>query len=68
MTTKLTYDRAAVVDTIYHWREIDQHTPRGVKLQLINRKMGVAQYSVLQANNEWYTHWAPLPTFRKETK
>lgn len=56
--------KAAVVDELYHWRLIDQHTPRGQKLQLINKRYGVAQYGTLSTDDRWYTHWAPLPTFK----
>lgn len=56
--------KAAVVDERYHWRLIDKHTPRGLKLQLINKRYGVAQYGTLSTDDRWYTHWAPLPTFK----
>lgn len=53
----------ATVDMDYHWRPIDASTPRGTKLQLIRRGVGVAQYGALHPKDAWYTHWAPLPTF-----
>jgi hypothetical protein len=62
---KQTNDKAAVVDTGVHWLPIDKDTPRGTKLQLINRRYGVAQYGMLTTGDTWYTHWAPLPTFKK---
>ena len=65
MSIKPTNDRAAVVDTAYHWRKIDDDTPRGVKLQLINRPANVATYSTLGSPPQFWTHWAPLPTFAK---
>jgi hypothetical protein len=55
---------AAVVDDQYPWRPITADTPRGQKLQLINRQSGVAQYGELHTDATWFTHWAPLPTFR----
>lgn len=55
--------RAAVVDRTYHWRPITRTTPRGVKLQLIRASAGVAVYGALSEHDDWYTHWAPLPTF-----
>lgn len=57
--------RAAVVDRGYHWRLIDTRTPRGQKLQLINRASGVAVYGTLGSGPTEFTHWAPLPTFDK---
>lgn len=59
----LSTDRAAAVDRGYKWLPIDADTPRGVKLQLINRVAGVAQYGRLGTVETFYTHWAPLPTF-----
>ncbi len=50
-------------DRGYHWRPCDVDTPRGVKLQLIDReRSGVAVYGQWQPGSQW-THWAPLPTF-----
>lgn len=65
MTTRLSNDKAAVVDSAYHWREIATDPPAsGAKVQLIRREAGVAQYGTYLASNTWYTHWAPLPTFK----
>ena len=65
MTATPTTDstRVAVVDDTYHWRKIDGNTPRGSKLQLINRGAGVATYGTLGTDPGHWTHWAPLPTF-----
>jgi hypothetical protein len=67
MTTKLSGDRAAVVDPAYYWREIaTDPPPGGAKVQLIRKQAGVAQYGTFGAEAaRWYTHWAPLPVFRK---
>lgn len=46
MITKTT-DNTAVIDKGYHWIPINADTPRGSKVQLINRDYGVAQYGVL---------------------
>lgn len=54
----------ATVDPAYHWQRIDRNTPRGTKLQLIHEDYGVAQYGTL-GGSPWHTHWAPLPTFKK---
>ena len=64
MTETVTQDssRAALVDKGYLWRPITPATPRGTKLQLINRGAGVATYGALGGAFFW-THWAPLPTF-----
>lgn len=60
----LNADHTVAIDRQYHWRKIDKDTPRGVKLQLIDRSAGVAHYGHYTGNDS-FTHWAPLPTFRK---
>lgn len=62
---KTTSDGAATVDMTYFWRPIDNNTPRGTKLQLINRRDGVAHYGQFFGKDPHWTHWAPLPTFEK---
>lgn len=64
--TELTHDGAAAVDRQYYWRLIDDDTPRGTKLQLINRRDGVAQYGPIHGRVCHFTHWAPLPVFKKD--
>lgn len=58
----------AVVDINYHWKPIDKDTPRGAKLQLICESAGVATYGALGTRHEHWTHWAPLPTFKRVKK
>lgn len=61
-------EKTVAIDPEYHWREIDKDTPRGVKLQLINKSAGVAHYGALISSDRHFTHWAPLPTFRKNNE
>jgi hypothetical protein len=62
---KPTSDRAAIVDTEFHWIDATEHPPpRGAKILCINRMQGIAVIG------SWlptfgFTHWAPLPTFEK---
>ena len=56
--------RAALIDRGYHWQEITPQTSKGAKMQLINRKAGVAVYGTIGSNEKYFTHWAPLPTFK----
>ena len=65
--TDINSSATAAVDREYHWLPVDADTPRGVKLQLIRRQDGVAHCGQLFANNKHWTHWAPLPTFNKDT-
>ena len=62
----LNRDKTVVIDRNYPWLLIDKDTPRGVKLQLINQDAGVATYGALETSVEFWTHWAPLPTFKKD--
>lgn len=60
-------DNEVAVSTGAYWVPIDEHTPRNVKVQAINRDWcGVAQYAEIRNNERWYTHWAPVPKFRKD--
>jgi len=68
MSYKLTADGAAVVDPDTHWRKIDSSTPRGAKVQLINKASGVAQYGRHSPSDTFFTHWHPLPIFDKDEK
>ncbi|KVP75586.1 hypothetical protein WJ96_07710 [Burkholderia ubonensis] len=56
--------RVALIDKGYHWTDIDRSTPRGSKMQLINRNYGVAIYGTIGGHEKFFTHWAPLPTFK----
>lgn len=61
---KPTTDRAAIVDTEFHWIDAkDRKPPRGAKILCINL------YTRVAVLGEWrdvygFTHWAPLPTFK----
>jgi hypothetical protein len=68
MTTKTTSDKLALVDVFHHWTPIDpKHPPpRGVKLLLIDQRLGVAVIGSYSTNTTW-THYAGLPTFKRET-
>ena len=57
--------KTVAVDREYYWRPIDT-CPVGVKVQLINRRYGVAVYGEYRPKERFWTHWAPLPVFRKE--
>ena len=63
---KQTTDKAAVVDTEFHWIAVeDQPPPISTKLLLINRDYGTAVIGIWMPST-WWTHWAPLPTFKKD--
>jgi hypothetical protein len=55
------------IDLLYHWQPIGPNTPRGVKLQLVNKRDGVAYFGLYNGGAQ-ATHWAPLPTFAKGNK
>lgn len=63
MTIRTTNTGAAVVNTQTRWIPIDETTPRGTKLQLINKEARVAVYGLLGTHEGFFTHWHPLPVF-----
>lgn len=65
MQPELNTERTVAVDREYYWRPIVT-CPVGVKVQLINRRYGVATYGQHTGKNCWWTHWAPLPVFKKD--
>lgn len=80
-STKLNAEKTVAIDKGYHWRKVNNDTPIGVKLQLINKDAGVAFYGTLTSQTRrmlaecellahqkanFATHWAPLPTFPKD--
>jgi hypothetical protein len=64
MQNTLNSEKTVAIDKAYHWIKIDKDTPRNVKIQLINKSYGVAIYGTYRFG-DYFTHWAPLPTFRK---
>lgn len=63
---KETSDGKAVVDTAHFWIPIaEQQPPLGTKVLLINSAAGVALLGAYQRDSFW-THWSPLPRFRKD--
>jgi hypothetical protein len=58
--------RTAAVDRHYHWVPVGKDTPRGVKLQLINRPAGVATYGNYDPKETFWTHYALMPTFNPD--
>ena len=66
MTHKLTADGAAAVAPNVHWIPVGPDTPDCAKMMLINEPSGVCLLGIYEVGNEFWTHWAPLPTFRKD--
>ena len=65
MTTKLitiNNSRTTAVNQSLPWLPISSSTPTGVKLLLINRRLGVATIGIYQRGNDW-THWQGMPKF-----
>lgn len=51
-------------DTEYHWLSMDT-CPIGVKVQLRGIG-GIAVYNKWNGKDDFWTHWAPIPTLRKD--
>ena len=67
MTHKLNSDRTAVIAPDVKWIPIDENTPIGMRMQLIERAQGVA-YTRVHHRGDGFTHWFPLPTFEHPKK
>jgi hypothetical protein len=66
MTHKIK-DNTVAVSTSVYWLPIDADTPRNVKVLAINKdKSGVAIQAEIRTNEEWFSHWFPLPRFPKK--
>ena len=62
---KVSSDGSTLVDLDCVWVEIAADPPpAGVKLQLINRKLGSATIGYYDKNNNQFTHYAGLPKFK----
>lgn len=53
----------AVVDKTLHYKKIDENTPRNQPMLVIRKNAGVAAVGKLKVNEDFCTHWFPLPTF-----
>lgn len=64
MNFKINSDRTVAVSTDTFWKPIDENTPIGVKMQLINKLYGVAIMGTYGGPSDHsFTHWHPLPKF-----
>lgn len=65
MNYTLNTTKTAAVSQDYFWQPIET-CPRGVKVQLANKRAGVAVYGIHTDKDTHFTHWAPLPKFKQE--
>ena len=68
MNHKISSDGAAAVAPEFHWIPIGPSTPKGVSLLLISKHSGVLQKGQHTSGDTFFTHWAPNPTFKKDSK
>ena len=57
--------KTVAVATDVYWLPIET-APRGVKLQLCNKKSGVATYGICAPKELYFDFWSPLPKFNKD--
>ena len=62
---KITADGAAAVAPTCHWIPVDENTPRGVSMWMINKRSNVAMKAQYDGDKKFFDHWFPLPTFKK---
>ena len=65
MNHKLNADKTAVVAPDVKWIRIDEHTPIGAKMQIIDKKQNIA-FTRTHFKGDGFTHWFPVPTFDKD--
>jgi len=68
MTHKLNSERTAAVSLDAEWLPIDANTPRGIKMLLISVKCSIARNCTYHPSDKNFTHWHPLPKFKKDSK
>jgi hypothetical protein len=59
-------DGAALIDPTSVWVEIsdENQPPAGVKMQLINKKLGIATIGFYEKESNQFSHYAGLPIFQ----
>jgi hypothetical protein len=62
----LSSDGAALIDPTSVWIKISDENlpPAGVKMQLINKRLGIATTGTYDKNKKEFTHYAGLPVFK----
>jgi len=60
MSHKLNTDRTAAVSLDAVWLKIDEHTPIGSRMQLIDKKQNIA-FTRVHHKGDGFTHWFPVP-------
>lgn len=66
MNFKLNTEKTVAVSTDVYWEPINESTPRGVKLMLINRQANVAKLGMWDGKDTFWTHFATLPQWRNK--
>jgi len=63
MTHKINAERTAAVSLDAIWMPVNEATPRGVRLWLINKPSGAAFPGQYNPSDPFPTHWFPNPRF-----
>jgi len=63
MTYKLNKDQSAIVAPDVKWMPIDDNTPIGARMLLIERRQNIC-YVRTHQRGDGFTHYFPLPTFK----
>ena len=67
MTHKLSSDGAAVVAPNVKWIRIDERTPIGCRMQLVDKAQNIA-FTRVHHKSDGFTHWFPVPTYDEDEK
>ena len=64
---KLNSDRTAAVAPSVKWLRIDESTPIGCRMQLVDRAQNIA-FTRVHHKGDGFTHWFPVPTYDENDK
>lgn len=67
MDYTLNTNHSVAVSTEVFWMPIDKDTPRNTKVLAIARPTsGIVCIGTISNNEQWFTHWHPLPAFHPD--
>ena len=65
---RVSSDGTAIVDDTFKMYPINNDTPRGYKMLLLNSYAGILYIGVLGAKTQGATHWSPCLTTDKDDR
>ena len=67
MTThRINSMKTAAVSTVQEWLPIDENTPIGMRILVINKASNYTHIYEWDGKDKFWTHWAPFPMWPTE--